>query len=526
MFTRQAQLRGAASVILGLVLSVQSLIAIGQAVPAAPSGNQPPKEPPPTPYITTAEDCFICHSHPKDYEEAQVICRMNESLTWKGIDKHAKAFESFLTENSRAQDIGKRLGIDVTKHRPCLACHSVIDWQKDTPNAPAGKDPIPMPGFDRRLNGVSCVACHGAFSEWTLQHQQYRRPAWRNLSRQEKQGLKGMLDLWNPVTRAAKCVSCHVGKSSEDKVITHQMYAAGHPPLPGIEVFTFSNAMPRHWEYLGEKLNRIKNKKPEVRKAIERNFNRGRLEKTELVAASGLVLLREWLDRFTAQTDARAGANLPWPDYANFDCSACHHDLATPGWRQSRGKSGPVGRPLAPIWPSALVELGVVAANPAQAATRLKEFDQKLHKLEEAISVRPFGDKDQSAAAATALICWAEPIVAELTNARIDCAAALGLLDRILQVAQSKKPDYDAARQLYWAYRAIYEELEPKVDPKAPIPALLAAIDVEFAFGLPSAGQQELIENTLARRLKASASFDPDKFLARFLKLPRAGAAQ
>ena len=446
---------------------------------------------------------------------------MNESLIWWREDKHRKAFESFLVPNSRAREIGTRLGIDVTTHRACLACHSIIDWKTGDPNGPGAKDPIPMPGLDRGSNGVSCVACHGAFKEWGVEHQLYRDPSWRKHSRKDKELLKGMLDLWNPVTRAANCMSCHVGKADEDKVLTHAMYAAGHPPLPGIEVFTFSQAMPRHGEFLGEKLSRLGNKKPEVQKAIKRNFDLGRLEHTELVAASGPVLLRETLSLLVAQADPQGKTKSPWPDFASFDCSACHHDLKTPGWRQARAGGGTPGRPPVPSWPTALVRLGVLAADPREAPMRLQEFELKLRNLQNAVTVKPFGDSVMTLAAANALIAWADPIIADLSQVKIDRASAFGLLDRTIEEAQCSKPDYDTARQLFWAYRVIFEELEPKVDPKAPVHVLLSGIDAEFAFGLPSAGMQEPIEKTLSYRLKAIANYDPDKFLAFFLKLPR-----
>ena len=75
-----------------------------------------------------------------------------------------------------------------------------------------------------------------------------------------------MTDLWDPVTRGKKCVSCHIGNPDpeEEKVVTHAMYAAGHPPLPGIEVATFSDAQPRHWQYLREK-------KAEVQRTLDVN---------------------------------------------------------------------------------------------------------------------------------------------------------------------------------------------------------------------------------------------------------------
>ena len=62
-----------------------------------------------------------------------------------------------------------------------------------------------------------------------------------------------MTDLWDPVRRAETCASCHVGNHDEGKVVTHAMYAAGHPPLPGFETATFGDLEPRHWQYLSEK---------------------------------------------------------------------------------------------------------------------------------------------------------------------------------------------------------------------------------------------------------------------------------
>src|SRR5205823_3754378 len=31
----------------------------------------------------------------------------------------------------------------------------------------------------------------------------------------------------------------------------------------------------------------------------------------------------------------------PWPEFAEYDCFACHHDLQAKSWRQARNSSGP-----------------------------------------------------------------------------------------------------------------------------------------------------------------------------------------
>ena len=63
-----------------------------------------------------------------------------------------------------------------------------------------------------------------------------------------------MIDVRNPVRRAEQCFSCHIGNVEEGKLVTHAMYAAGHPPLPSIEIESFAKQMPRHWRYLDEKV--------------------------------------------------------------------------------------------------------------------------------------------------------------------------------------------------------------------------------------------------------------------------------
>ena len=54
-----------------------------------------------------------------------------------------------------------------------------------------------------------------------------------------------------PATRpraAGRCATCHVGSPADGKFVTHEMYAAGHPPLPPLEVMTFSRDQPMHYK--------------------------------------------------------------------------------------------------------------------------------------------------------------------------------------------------------------------------------------------------------------------------------------
>src|SRR5947209_12356109 len=98
-----------------------------------------------------------------------------------------------------------------------------------------------------------------------------------------------MTDLWDPAKRTALCASCHIGNKEQGKFVTHEMYAAGHPPLPGFEVATFSNQMPRHWQYLKEKDEK-------VLALLEYDAAQASLEETNLLAIGVLVNFQASMD--------------------------------------------------------------------------------------------------------------------------------------------------------------------------------------------------------------------------------------
>src|SRR5262249_32957402 len=147
-------------------------------------------------------------------------------------------------------------------------------------------------------------------------------------------------------------------------------FAAGHPPLPGFEPTVFSDAMPRHWQYLREK-------PPNIQKDLQ--YDGREYEQTKLVLVGAAVSLAESM-RLLAEQCAKAATGL---DYANFDCYACHHDLKTQSWRQKYGFAGKPGRvPMRP-WPTVLVRLAIEHAeeDPAQAKTQTAKLDNYLQQL-------------------------------------------------------------------------------------------------------------------------------------------------
>jgi hypothetical protein len=511
-----------------------ALATIVQAPNQLPATAQSPTQA--TPFLLGAAYCKQCHSNPAEPTE---LCRMNEFLYWDRLDPHKIAMDwgskadsaTHKTEAARrAWEMGDRLKIeDVTRAPECIGCHSVVAEPVTTAtqnfNSPTAE-------------GVTCVACHGAFSEWAKDHTIPNDPGWRGLTRDQKWERAGMVDLWDPVVRASACVSCHIGDPDPGmhRQLTHAMYAAGHPPLPGFELASFTQEQPRHWQLLREKSPKIQD---------ELHFDPSRLEDTEQVLAGGLVALRRTLELFETQAIDPSG----FPEFARFDCVACHHDLDAPGatgstWRQRRGTAGTPGRPVESSWPLILAGLALESLPSPSAAPSDRPLSSLLDDFHQALTSRPFGDPSATPQAARAIIARIDPVLSGLAGqtrvdappggSRIDAPAALRLLRRIAEVGSAEILDYDTARQAAWAFRAIHAELiDLASKPGATDPTLasiLASVpqarpflaDLDRLLLLSLRGntpdtaipanpvQQPLIDSYLHPRLDSSRSHDPD----------------
>lgn len=462
--------------------------------------------------------CKKCH---EPGTKDPFLCKCDEVITWEKEDKHKNAF--VVLSGKRAQDIGKSLGWkNVASEPQCVNCHGIHLQKSDEPF-------VHKDSFNQN-DGVSCVVCHGAFEGWVNEHSKPLNAKWRSLDRATKWQKYGLRDLWHPVKRAELCASCHIGNHKEGKVVTHAMYAFGHPPLPGFEAAAFSDAMPRHWEYIAEK-------KKEVQEIVYRNDKsydkeKPKLEKTELVVLAGLVSFRETIRLLEAQ--ARAASlddKHVWPDFANYDCYACHHDLKSKSWRQQRGYTGRPGRPVLRYWPTTLAKLALfhLGEDP-------KELNEALTPLRKALDKSPFGEPKAVAATAKQLIDWLDKKIKAAQAKPVDRKAAESLLAKLEQMAVSAKDgdilDYDSARQVAWAYRTIFRELhfQPNAE-KEKYPQLPSSWNVLTKYmrlDLPSgrkfppkAKPEEIdraIEESLKEALRPLNAYDPRDFREMFLQ--------
>jgi hypothetical protein len=199
------------------------------------------------------------------------------------------------------------------------------------------------------------------------------------------------------------------------------MYAAGHPPLPSIDIVTFCDQMPAHWRYLSQK-------PPAVQRDIRAAFHipKDEKERTKLTALSAVVTFQACMELLgdTAVAAAKEDRADQWPELANYDCYACHHELKTPSWRQKRGYAGRPGRPPMQGWPTVLLEDALRLANDPILA---KQYDERLRKLRQAFDARPFGEAKEIAERAGQLKDWSQRLLPRLKEVRYDPAAARGM---------------------------------------------------------------------------------------------------
>ena len=106
-----------------------------------------------------------------------------------------------------------------------------------------------------------------------------------------------------------------------------------------------------------------------------------------------------------------------------------------------------------------------------------------------------------------------------VNRASLDDTTARRFLERLCEMADTEIPDYESARQIGWAFRAIYHEIVPKQQRDPVIERALADIAAELALDLPPAKQQSSIEPALPDRLKSSADLRSGKFQAHFRKI-------
>lgn len=259
-----------------------------------------------------------CHG---GLEPSGAKIRQDEYTEWLTHDKHADAFQVLF--NERSETIVRNLGDHKKAYEDirCLSCHV-------TPYASAG-DVAPAHAQAETMFGVGCESCHGSARDWLGAH---TTKEWQQFKPDQKRK-RGMIPVEHPADLARACVGCHVGAPPKDGVptrdVNHDLIAAGHPRL-NFELDVFLANLPPHWN------NEAKEKR-DGKDIHAKIWAHGQLATAE----AALQLLDDRADIKNSR---------PWPEFTEYDCFACHHDLQAKSWRQERtvgvGRTGGAGRRL------------------------------------------------------------------------------------------------------------------------------------------------------------------------------------
>jgi hypothetical protein len=356
--------------------------------------------------------------------------RQNEYTIWLTRDKHAEAYD-VLVRNPLSRSIAEKLGAGSGPFTPafedtrCLACHT-------NPAAAAPAEPL----SSVRQEGVSCETCHGA-GPWVGEHT--NSTVWRPLDADAKLR-RGMILTRDLANRARVCVGCHVGAPDESgpaRDVNHDLIAAGHPRL-AFELTAYLDAMPAHWD--------------QSTHADEQDLQ-GRA-RTWAVGQAELALAALRLLESRAQAESP-----PWPEFAEYDCFACHHDLREPSWRQKGGHGARDSGSLPwGIWSFSMLPYTLKALPPGNAPGST-EVLAMIESLKQILSTPDPGRsraKDKAHAVAQAMAPWP----GKLDRARFEPGSIMDLL-RLIVADTSKDVDPCWARttQAYLATSALYPAL-------------------------------------------------------------------
>ena len=258
-----------------------------------------------------------CHGGPEQAEAGR-HWRSAYSI-WASQDPHSNAFAVLKTSKARnmvkmlAEFEGQTLQTESDSsayfdflRQNCNSCHATASNQNtDTDHLLA--------------DGVGCESCHGPAGGWVVAH---RSDRWHNLRADDRYGGQwNMYDTQDLMSRAEMCAQCHVGDGAGRREVNHDLIAAGHPRM-NFEFSAYLANMPSHWD---RNKDRIENGGPE--------FDLRAWFVGQTAAASiALDLLR-----------ARAEDGKVWPEFSEYDCFSCHHDLQSQGFRQRRGSPGRPG---------------------------------------------------------------------------------------------------------------------------------------------------------------------------------------
>ncbi len=486
--------------------------------------------------------CGLCHFSPgNDFSSRDTdFCRLIEAKIWLTNDKHAIArrriepqladaasarhrgateVEAWITPSNRlSYAMVSRLGYAIDTEagyaqfrENCLTCHAGFQNQDD---------PQEFAKTATNRPGISCNVCHqmGDDTRWIDEHSGLNtKQEWR-IREPGLKAEKGMRNLVSVDDQADLCLKCHVGDIQQNMFITHQMYAAGHPPLPSFELGALLDAMPRHWRTNTELYQSLKNYRerelyfkqtlgPTIEEAGEPMDQLDWRVQTIVIGA-----ITAYQQSLALIEQAASPNSKRWGDYALYDCSGCHHELKVPSSRQAARSGSPPGRPRLVEWPKTL---SAAAFESIQVAPEIVNAENQLHR---AVAETPFGNRQQVALRAKELDALLLHYRTQLERESLKPAFISRYLVALTQTEEKNLIDYQTARQMNWAIRGIDSELNFRGSPLqdlvrkriAQLGISSGVIQVESE--IPGSQTREIFPAFVDAELKRQSQYDSRQF--------------
>jgi len=350
---------------------------------------------------------------------------------WVSHDKHANAFAVLF--DPRSQRIQRNRGVSVPAHEDslCLKCHVSQDYERERG----------QPGLEL-ADGVHCEACHGPAAGWLSTHY---LPSWRTISDDAKAVL-GFRPLKDLTVRANTCAECHVGSNRTGTDVNHDLIAAGHPRLN----FEFANYLanyPRHWSLTAEK-----QRHPDF--------------EARAWLIGQLVSARQALDLLAWRAEQASQNKAPWPEFAEYDCYACHRSLKGLADRPVTLVPGRMtGKPAWNAW-----YLALVPHSPGENVERRDTVRKLMSNLA--------ADEKQVAEAARVCSKDLQTLLQQIDARPLRPDQVRELLQRVTaSPPEEAVANWDSAAQHYLAATALYQALGDLGMPKQERVSLRQALE-------------------------------------------------
>jgi hypothetical protein len=222
---------------------------------------------------------------------------LNEYRTWSADDRHSRAYQTLLSDESKR--IAAKLGLpSAHTAKICLDCHA-----DNVAAAQRG------PKFQLD-DGIGCETCHGGAEKWIETHTDPLATHAANVE-------AGLYPAERASERAAMCLSCHMG--NKDQFATHRIMGAGHPRL-SFELENFTANQPAHYQ-IDDDYKKRKNPAASV----------------NLWVGGQIALASRFLELLQSPQFATHGM---MPEFSFYDCHSCHHAMKDTRWQTTSTTRG------------------------------------------------------------------------------------------------------------------------------------------------------------------------------------------